>query len=102
VLDLLHQLGIVECKNLKSGMPLSEVSAFLNKVSQLRVKLGFIVSMSGFTQDAERMIRNRSSNVTAPLVVPLDADRIRTALQHGHKLDDFFREVVREIKYVSY
>ena len=38
----------------------------------------------------------------APLVVPLDADRIRTALQQGHKLDDFFREVVREIKYVSY
>jgi Restriction endonuclease len=94
--------ALVECKNLKSGMPLSEVSAFLNKVSQLRVKLGFIVSMSGFTQDAERTIRNRSSNVTAPLVVPLDADRIRTALQQGHKLDDFFREVVREIKYVSY
>jgi hypothetical protein len=58
--------------------------------------------MNGFTADAERTLRNRSSNMTDPLIVPITGDRIRQALQDGEKLDRFFQESVREIKYLRH
>ena len=94
--------AFVECKNLNSGVPLHDVAAFVHKVSQARIRLGFVVSMSGFTSHAERTLRNSASNISQPLIVPLSGDKIRQALQRGDKLDQFLQGAVRDEKYLKY
>ena len=92
--------ALVECKNWTSNVPLKEVGAFLNKVTQGRVKLAFFVSVSGFTEDARRTLRNHAANVTAPLVVPITGEAIKSALMAGVILEEFFKDQIRSMKYL--
>jgi hypothetical protein len=92
--------ALVECKNLNSNSPLKEVGAFAHKVGQARVKLAFFVSVSGFTDDAKRTLRNQASNVNAPLVVPIEGKDIERAILKKELLEEFFKEMIRGIKYL--
>lgn len=92
--------ALVECKNWTSNVPLSEVGAFLSKVNQGRVKLAFFLSMSGFTEDARRTLRNHAANVTAALVVPLSGASIKKALMSDVILEEFLKEEIRAMKYL--
>jgi hypothetical protein len=87
-------------KNWDSHIPLKEVAAFCHKVTQARVRLGFIVSVSGFTDDAIRTLRNQASNVNAPLIVPISGDDLKKLIRKRGQLDEFFKDKIREIKYV--
>ena len=91
---------LIECKNWSSNVPLKEVTSFINKVNQSRVKLAFFVSVSGFTADATRTLKNNVSNSTAPLVVPITGSEIKTALLEGEELEEFFKRVIRSFKYL--
>jgi NACHT domain/Restriction endonuclease len=91
---------LVECKNWTSNVPLREVGVFLSKVNLARVRLAFFVSVSGFTEDAQRNLRNHAANVSAPLVVPLTGTEIKTALAQGAVLQEFFKEAIRRMKYL--
>ncbi len=112
-LDLVVELGrmdpfwfefggdaLIECKNWSSNVPLKEVGSFVTKVNQGRVKLGFFVSVSGFTPDAIRTLRNNASNTSAPLVVPISGGEIKTALMRGEVLEEFFKKAIRSFKYL--
>lgn len=90
---------LVECKNLSAPVELKEVGHFDSKVRQARVKLAFFVSVSGFTVDAMRDLRNLSSNPLNPLVVPVTGDKIRNALRRGEDLEEFLKAAIRTIKY---
>lgn len=92
--------ALVECKNWDGHIPLKEVASFSHKVNQARVKLGFVVSVSGFTDDAIRTLRNNASNVIAPLVVPISGDDIKKLIRRKGQFDDFFKNKIRKIKYL--
>lgn len=112
-LDLIIELGrmdpywfefggdaLIECKNWSSNIPLKEVGSFITKVNQGRVRLAFFVSVSGFTSDAIRTLKNNASNSTAPLVVPISGSEIKEALMRGEVLEQFFKKAIRSVKYL--
>jgi|GEM_PF-6358865 len=93
---------LVECKNLTNRAPTHDIGHFLNKVTQARVKLAFILSDSGFTADAERALRNHASNPALALVVPITGRAIRAALETRDDLEEFLKDAIRAIKYLRY
>jgi len=92
--------ALVECKNWNEPRPLGEVSAFIGKVGQARVRLAFFVSVSGFTDDAMRILRNNASNVSAPLIVPIDGNALHGVLEGKVDIEEFLKARIRDIKYV--
>ena len=90
----------VECKNWESSRPLKETAVFSNKVRMSRGKLGFFVSMSGFTGDAIRTLKNQVADRNAPLIVPISGNDIRSMLEYREKFDLFFRDSIRKIKHL--
>lgn len=90
----------VECKGWGRRVPLKEVGAFAQKVAQSRNKLGFFVSISGFTKDAKRTIESQASNTIAPLIVPIDGTSIESLLTKGEYFEEFFKDRIRDIKYL--
>lgn len=92
--------ALVECKNWATNVPLKDVATFVYKLNQSRCKLGFFVSLSGFTEDAMRTIRNNASNVAAPLLVPIDGSSIEKALSMQQNFEKFFKDRIRDIKYL--
>ncbi len=90
----------VECKNWNSSRPLKETALFSNKVRMSRGKLGFFVSVAGFTEDALRTLKNQVADKDAPLIVPITGDEIEVMLDHREKFDLFFRNVIRKIKHL--
>lgn len=91
---------LIECKNWASHVPLKEVAAFTHKVSQKRVKLAFFISVSGFTADAIRTLKNQSSNTAAPLVVPMEISDIKDMLLRQELFEEFTKQQIRKIKYL--
>jgi hypothetical protein len=92
--------AFVECKNWASHIPLKDVGAFIAKVNQGRVKLAFFVSVSGFTAAAKQRLRVQASNISAPLIVPIDGEDMKEALLKREYLEEFFKRKIREIKYL--
>lgn len=90
----------VECKNWDTSRPLKETAAFSNKVRMSRGKLGFFVSVAGFTEDALRTLKNQVADRDAPLIVPISGEDMDTMLEHREKFDLFFREAIRKIKHL--
>jgi hypothetical protein len=72
-----YELGgdiFVECKNWDSSRPLKETATFANKVRMSRGRLGFFVSVNGFTEDALRTLKNQVADKDAPLIVPITGE----------------------------
>jgi len=91
---------LVECKNWSSDVPLADSATFAHKVSLARgVKLAFLLSKSGFTDPAIRMLRNDASDPTKPLIVPLDGRSLKDALVQRVDLELFFKDAIRDMKY---
>jgi len=90
----------VECKNWDKSRPLKETAVFSNKVRMSRGKLGFFVSVTGFTEDALRTLKNQVADKEAPLIVPIDGKSINLMLEHREKFDLFFKEAIRKIKHM--
>jgi hypothetical protein len=90
----------VECKNWDTSRPLKETATFSNKVRMSRGKLGFFVSVSGFTEDALRTLKNQVADRDAPLIVPITGESIQLMLDHQEKFDLFFRDAIRKIKHL--
>jgi energy-coupling factor transporter ATP-binding protein EcfA2/Holliday junction resolvase-like predicted endonuclease len=92
---------LVECKNWSSDIPLAESATFAHKVSLARgVKLAFLLSKSGFTDHAIRMLRNSASDPAKPLIVPLDGRELKDALVKHVDLELFFKDAIRNMKYL--
>jgi Holliday junction resolvase-like predicted endonuclease len=89
----------IECKNWNSRLAMEKVSAFLVKLEQRRVRLGFILSTRGFTKAAEEVIRLQAPNPARPLIVPLAIDDVHDALQRGEAIDYFLKRRIRTTKY---
>lgn len=92
--------ALVECKNWNSNTPVKEVLSFTQKATQARVKLAFFVSVTGFTNHAKASLAATSSNLLAPLIVPIDGEQIKEALARNTNLEEFFKERIRAIKYL--
>jgi len=90
--------ALVECKNWKEPAGLPIISLFRDKMKGARIKVGFVFSINGFTEPALRAARERMGDVSDPLVIPLSGEQVRQALQQGLRLDEFFQDVVREIR----
>jgi NACHT domain/Restriction endonuclease len=92
---------LVECKNWKTHAPLEQVAGFAHKVSLARgIRLGFFLSMGGFTEDAIRTLRNQAGDVTKPLIVPISGRDIRRALLQRDDLSEFLKDAIRDMKYL--
>ena len=92
---------LVECKNWSSSRPLKETAAFAQKVRMSRGRLGFFVSMGGFTEDAIRTLRNQVADREAPLIVPISGADVESMLNNREKFDPFFRRVIRSFKHLN-
>jgi hypothetical protein len=92
---------LVECKNWNANTPLHDVGAFAYKAGRARVRLAFFLSVTGFTVDAVRTMRNQAASSNGPLIVPLTGDEIETALRTQEILEEFLKERIREIKYLQ-
>ena len=90
----------VECKNWDTSRPLKETATFSNKVRMSRGRLGLFVSVSGFTEDALRTLKNQVADRDAPLIVPISGESIERMLDHREKFDLFFKEEIRKIKHL--
>ena len=98
-----YELGgdiLVECKNWQSSRPLKETATFANKVRLSRGRLGFFVSVNGFTDDAIRTLKNQVADKDAPLIVPITGEEIETMLEHKEKFDLFFKDAIRKMKHL--
>jgi len=56
---------------------LKETATFANKVRLSRSRLGFFVSVNGFTEDAIRTLKNQVADRDAPLIVPISGSDIQ-------------------------
>jgi len=90
----------VECKNWDSSRPLKETAAFSQKVKLARGKLGFFVSVAGFTKDALRTLKNQVADRDAPLIVPIAGEDIVRMLDHRERFELFFKEAIRRIRHL--
>lgn len=90
---------IVECKNWNNKTPLKEVAAFCDKANQLRIKLAFIVSVSGFTEDSLRTIQNHAMNHDSALIVPISGEDLQRVVSEALDIALFFKGKVRSVKY---
>lgn len=91
--------ALVECKNWKDPRPLSEAATFCYKANQARdIKLGFIVSVSGFTNDAIGTLRNNARDSNNPLIVPITGVEIVQLLNEGGTLEEFLKGKVRSMR----
>lgn len=98
-----YELGgdiLVECKNWESSRPLKETATFANKVRMSRGRLGFFVSVNGFTEDAIRTLKNQVADRDAPLIVPISGDEIKRMLENKEKFDLFFKDAIRKMKHL--
>ena len=92
----------VECKFWTEKVPIKEILAFSKKTENSRAKLGFFISLSGFTKDSLRAIENIVCNPLLPIIVPITKNDISNYLS-GNKqsLNDFLKQLVRNIKYMK-
>lgn len=84
--------AFVECKNWSAHIPLKDVGSFIAKVSQGRLKLSFFVSVSGFTEDARQRLRHQASNISAPLIVPIEGNDMKEMLLRREYFEEFFKK----------
>lgn len=89
----------VECKNLSRAVEAHQVHTFISKVEAPRLKLGFLVSVNGFTEDAYAAFRNVARGENRPLVVPISGDQIRQMLQRRGLIELFFKDRIRDVRY---
>lgn len=89
----------VECKNLVSRVEAHQVHTFASKVETARLKLGFLVSVNGFTEDALAAIQSKARSEHRPLIVPVTGAQIRQLLQRRGPIETFFKDRIRDILY---
>jgi len=90
----------VECKFWKEKVPIEKILAFFTKVSNSSIKLGFFISLSGFTKDALREFENIASKSLSPIIVPITQNEIIEYLSVNEiDSNEFFKKLVRKMKY---
>lgn len=89
----------IECKNLDRHLEASECHAFISKTETARLKLGFLVSLNGFTKDALAAIRSCSLAEKRPLIVPITGEGIRELLERNGAVETFLKNQVRDVLY---
>ena len=93
---------LVECKNRKQHTPLSQTQAFCQKIARSRgVRLGLLLSTSGFTRNALRELRNNACDQRRPLIVPLHGQDVTELLSGGQELEQWLKTRIREFKYLQ-
>ena len=85
----------VECKFWSKKVPLREIFVFSKKVENSNIKLGFYISLSGFTKDALHEFENTASKI----IVPITQGDISEYLS-DNRIDpnEFFKKLVRKMK----
>ncbi len=91
--------ALVECKNWDNKLPIKELEAFCYKVSQSRLKLGFIIAINGLTKDAEESLKQYTSDSKNPIIVSLKRTDIDEMLNNNHSIHDNIKEMIRNVKY---
>lgn len=84
--------ALVECKNLKGAVSYPQATTFITKVRQSRRKMGFIVSFSGFSENAIQALSDNMADPLSPAIVAITGNEIRQSLQSGEAIDAFLKE----------
>jgi hypothetical protein len=80
---------------------LQKVATFSHKASSIRgIRLAFFVSVSGFTDNADRTLRNQASDPSRPLIVPITGTDIKNALIRKDDFEGFFKDAIRRMKHL--
>lgn len=87
----------VECKNTEAKATIEQVNTFIGKLVGSRWKLGFFLSVSGFTKDAMNRLKNVGNNPGIPLIVPISGEDIEELLLHRTELQRFFKVSIRRV-----
>ena len=86
----------VECKNRQDRCGVSDVNTFLAKVGP-RLRLGFILSSSGFTVDAQTRLRLAVMD-QGSLVVPISGDDVSRFVYDAPEPEEFFKRIIRRMR----
>jgi len=87
----------VECKNTEAKATIEQVNTFVGKLVESRWKLGFLLSVAGFTKDATERLKNVGNNPAIPLIVPISGRDIDELLHHRTELQRFFKASIRRV-----
>jgi hypothetical protein len=87
----------VECKNTEAKTTLAQVNTFIGKLMGSRWKLGFFLSVSGFSKDAMERLQNLGSNPAVPLIVPISGDDVDQFLVSGQEIGTTLKDWVRRV-----
>lgn len=86
----------VECKNLAKAADLTHVNTFMSKVGP-RLRLGFILSVSGFTAPAHRRL-DLAVMESGALVVPISGDDVAKLIRDDQDPEEFFKRMIRRMR----
>ena len=89
----------VECKNLHSKSPVSDMNEFIGKALAVGAKLAFFVSMSGFTTYALNSARQTWRNSAATSIVCISADDLRQYSRSDKSTKVFLQELCRSSQF---
>lgn len=87
---------LVECKNLSGPVDQKTVSAFATKIATHGLRQGFLLSASGFTEDARQQVRYIAPNMQVEIVL-LDGATIRRFLGETRPFGDLLVELHRDL-----
>ena len=90
--------ALVECKNRDRKATLAEAQAFCGKLQGLRFRLGFFLSIGGFTRDALRVMQNHAFRADGALIVPIDLEGLSVAAAYPGTTEEFLKQQVRNIR----
>jgi hypothetical protein len=85
----------VECKNTEDPTPAAQVNVFLAKLMGSRSRLGFFVSVAGFTDDAMEKLKSAARNPAFPLIVSVTRKDVTDFLTQNTEPSEFFKSLVR-------
>lgn len=86
----------VECKNTEDPTPAAQVNVFLAKLMGSRSRLGFFVSVAGFTDDATEKLKSAARNPAFPLIVSVTRKDVTDFLAQNTEPSEFFKSLVRK------
>lgn len=89
----------VECKNNRDNSPVSDVNEFIGKASVCCARLGFFVSMSGFSSFAIDSMRSTWGKPGVPDTVWVTGTDLGTWLKEGESEEAFLKRVCRRANY---
>ena len=85
----------VECKNHKDKSPVSDINEFIGKASNCCARLGFFVSMTGFSSFAVNSMKSSWGRPGLPDIVWITGDDLDKWIMRTEPVESFLKRICR-------